>query len=75
MEELNSTWSKNIVEQKDEIESMKNKVIGMETSMEEMRQKLDVKSSEVETLEEKLKTEVGTYIVLSSVQLRNFLPF
>ncbi len=63
------------MEQKDEIESMKNKVIGMETSMEEMRQKLDVKSSEVETLEEKLKTEVGTYIVLSSVQLRNFLPF
>jgi hypothetical protein len=31
--------------------------------MEEMKQKLDVKSSEVETLEQKLKTEVGTYIV------------
>ena len=62
MEELNSTWSQKIVEQKDEIESMKNTMIEMETSIEETKQELDVKSNKVETLEEKLKTEVGIYI-------------
>jgi uncharacterized coiled-coil DUF342 family protein len=62
LEELNSTWSQKIVEQKDEIESMKNTMIEMETSIEETKQELDVKSNKVETLEEKLKTEVGIYI-------------
>jgi uncharacterized coiled-coil DUF342 family protein len=61
LEELNSTWSQKIVEQKDEIESMKNTMIEMETSIEETKQELDVKSNKVETLEEKLKTEVGIY--------------
>jgi uncharacterized coiled-coil protein SlyX len=50
------------VEQKDEIESMKNTMIEMETSIEETKQELDVKINKVETLEEKLKTEVGIYI-------------
>ena len=49
------------MEQKDEIESMKNTMIEMETSIEETKQELDVKSNKVETLEEKLKTEVGIY--------------
>jgi uncharacterized coiled-coil protein SlyX len=62
LEELNSTWSQKIVEQKDEIESMKNTMIEMETSIEETKQELDVKINKVETLEEKLKTEVGIYI-------------
>ena len=59
LEELNSTWSQKIVEQKDEIESMRKRMAEMETSLQEARQALDVKSSEVETLEGKLKTEVS----------------
>ena len=59
LEELNSSWSKKIQEQNDEIESTKNKMTNMETLMEETTQKLAGKSSEVETLEETLRTEVG----------------
>ena len=47
------------MEQKDEIESMKNTMTEMETSIEEAKQELDMKSNKVETLEKKLKTEVG----------------
>ena len=59
MEELSSTWSQKILEQKGEIESMKNTMTEMETSIEETKQELDMKSNKVETLEEKLKAEVG----------------
>ena len=62
LEELNSTWSQKTVQQKEEIESMKNTQIEMEASIEETRKKLDVKNNEVETLEEKLKAEVGIFI-------------
>ena len=47
------------MEQKGEIESMKNTMTEMETSIEETKQELDMKSNKVETLKEKLKTEVG----------------
>ena len=60
LEELNSTWSQKIVEQKDEMDLMKTKIAEMETSMEETRQKLDMKNVEVETLKDKANTEVGT---------------
>jgi uncharacterized coiled-coil DUF342 family protein len=59
LEELSSTWSQKILEQKGEIESMKNTMTEMETSIEETKQELDMKSNKVETLEEKLKAEVG----------------
>ena len=60
LEELNSTWSQKIVEQKDEMDLMKTKIAEMETSTEETRQKLDMKNVEIETLKDKANTEVGT---------------
>ena len=59
LEELNSTWSQKIVEQKDEMDLMKTNMTEMETSMEKMRQKLNTKNMEVETLKGEENTEVG----------------
>ena len=75
LEELNSTWSQKIVEQKEEIESMKNTQIEMEASIEETRKKLDVKNNEVETLEEKLKTEVGIFTKVHLKKIGMFHSF
>ena len=68
LEELNSTWSRKIVEQKDEIDLMKTKMTKMETSMEEMSQQLDMKNKEVETFKEKENTEVG---IIPTISLGN----
>ena len=64
LEELNSTWSQKIVEQKDEMDLMKTKITEMETLIEETIQKLDMKNMEVETLKDKANTEVGTIDVV-----------
>ena len=58
LEELNTTWSQKIVEQGNEIESMRKKMTEVETSKEETVKKLDVETGKVEALEEKLKMEV-----------------
>ena len=68
LEELNSTWSRKIVEQKDEIDLMKTKMTEMETSMEEMSQQLDMKNKEVETFKEEENTEVG---IIPTISLGN----
>ena len=68
VEELNSTWSQKIVEQKDEMDLMKTKMTEMETSMEEMRQKLNTKNMEVETFKEEGNTEVD---IIPTISLGN----
>ena len=68
LEELNSTWSQKIVEQKDEMDLMKTKITEMETLMEETIQKLDMKNVEVETLKDEANAEVGTIDFCSTMQ-------
>ena len=68
LEELNSTWSQKIVEQKDEMDLMKTKMTEMETSMEEMSQQLYMKNKEVETFKEVENTEVG---IIPTISLGN----
>ena len=68
LEKLNSTWSQKIVEQKDEIDLMKTKITEMGTSMEETRQKLDMKNVEIEALKDKANAEVGTIDFCSTMQ-------
>ena len=68
LEELNSTWSQKIVEQKDEMDLMKTKMTEIETSMEEMSQQLYMKNKEVETFKEEENTEVG---IIPTISLGN----
>ena len=65
LEELNSTWSRKIVEQKDEMDLMKTKMTEMETPMEEMSQHLHMKNKEVERFKEEENTEFGIIPTMS----------